>query len=733
MTGRKIGNYEVLEELGRGGMGTVYKARDRRLRRLVALKFLSESSTDENAKARFLREGQAASALQHPNIVTIYDIGEEDGAAYIVMEYVEGAPLREMITHHGLAAAKALDLLVQLADALAAAHQAGIVHRDLKPSNVIVDQAGRVKILDFGLAKFTAPADSEETQAMPLTRAGSFVGTTQYISPEQASGGEVDARSDIFSFAVVAQEMLTGSRPFHGASQWALLHEIAHGKPRRIRDTHPHLPAALDDLIFKMLAKQPRERAGDMREVLARLREIRLTIENPEPTQILPRGETAAERSSESSSSGAEKDAIAVLMFRSLSPDKDDQYLAEGIATEVVRALAGIPGVSVVSQRASFRVTEESGDLASVARDLHARYVLTGNVRRAGNKVRVIAELDDAVAGIQLWSQKYDRSTDDTLTVQEEIAQAVAGAVGGQLIRTRTGQAAQAAPETLDAAGLVRKAYHFTNQAYHKEALNDAVNLLRQALEIDPNYAFARAFMAFFLIQRVVTNASEDVEKDRAEALASAEQAILAAPGDPEVLENAGLVLTHCGKFEKAVSTLRRAVEIAPSNFIAWGYLAFALGWAGNAEQMREAHAILERLVAQAPNHPSLPYWLCFNAGIFTREGKHSEAAEAAGRSVTLQPRFAPGLAAYANALSYLGRFEQAFELAGQMVAANPNGTQEAYMKELLVTTGSRERAEPHIGGLLAAGIFRGDVPWPTLEKHDNLLKRPTSASSPTG
>ena len=227
---------------------------------------------------------------------------------------------------------------------------------------------------------------------------------------------------------------------------------------------------------------------------------------------------------------------------------------------------------------------------------------------------------------------------------------------------------------------------------------------------------------------RAIDNTSPDEEKDRAEALSAAERSILAAPGDAEVLENAGLVLLHSGKSEKAIATLRRAVEIAPFNFVAWGYLSLVLGWAGNAEQMREAHSILDRLIAQAPNHPSMPYWLCFKAGIFGREGNHEGAAEAARRGVVLQPRFAHGLAAYANALGYLGRFAEAYELVPQMIAANPHGTQEAYMKALLITTGARERAEVHIGGLIAAGIFKGDVPWPTLAHHDSTLKRPTSA-----
>jgi serine/threonine protein kinase/Tfp pilus assembly protein PilF len=733
MEGKTVGNYEVLESLGHGGMGTVYKARDRRLRRLVALKFLSDPNVDVTAKARFQREAQAASALSHPNIVAIYDVGQHEGADYIVMEYVEGDPLNRLIPGRGFSAVKALDFLVQIADALSAAHAAGVVHRDLKPGNVIIDRSGRAKVLDFGLAKFSAPKDEGDTQSLALTREGAFVGTTQYISPEQASGADVDHRSDIFALAVMAQELLTGQRPFIGASQWLLLHEIAHGNPRPLRHTHPHLPVVLEELILQMLAKRPQDRIGSMKDVLARLREIRGKAESLDATQELSRVEpvppaASSPPASAPSSAAAEKPSIGVMMFRSPSPDKDDQYLAEGVTSEIVRALSGVPGVRVVSQLASSRFKEDSGDLSSLARSLNIRYMLTGSVRRAGSKIRVIAEIDDAVAATQLWSQTYDRATDDLFAVQEEVAQAIAAAAGGVVIRDRTEQAAHAIPESLDAAGLVRKAYYFSTQVYHSEALDKALELLRRAVEIDPQYAPAHAFLASFLIQRAVTYERPTEDEDRAEALAAAERAILEGPGDPEVLENAGLGLVHSGKSEKAITTLRRAVEIAPLNFVAWGYLSLVLGWAGNATQMGEAHAILDRIIDQAPSHPSLPYWLCFKGGVLLREGRNEEAAAYAQRCITLQPRFAPGLAQYANALGLLGRFDEAREIAMQMVVANPNGTQQAYMKALRITTGAQERAEPHIRGLIAAGIFKGDVPWPTPVQHDRDLKRPISA-----
>jgi len=737
MIGQTVGNYEVLVKLGEGGMGTVYKARDKRLKRLVALKFLSRREVDSTSKARFLREAQAASALSHPNIITIYDIGDQDGTNYIVMEYIDGKALNDVIPSNGLHVGKALDYLIQLGEALAAAHSAGIVHRDLKPGNVIVDRNDRLKVLDFGLAKFKITPDSahdeSDTQTALLTQAGTFVGTIAYVSPEQSMGAEVDPRSDIFSFGVVTQELLTGKRPFYGASQWALLHEIGHGKPRPLRATHPHLPGALEALVERMLAKRPEDRVSNLREVLLHLHNIRLGLAIPTETatttifeekQINP----AIASPQHSSSAVNEKASIGVLMFRSLSPDPQDRYLAEGIASEIVQALSGIPAVRVVSQLASFRFKDEITDLAQVAQSLNIRYVLTGSVRRAGQKIRVMAELDDAVAGTQLWSHTYDRGMDDAFAVQEDVAKAIVRATAGQLIRARAELASQLSAENLDAPGLVRKAYHFTNQAYHGGAMDEAVNLLRKATQIDPGYAAAHAYLGSFIAQRVVANSSSNEVEDRAEALAAAERALLLAPGDAEVLENSGLALLHCGRFQKAVTSLRRAVEIAPFNLVAWGYLGLALGWGGEANQVAEAHTILNRLIADAPDHPSMPYWLCFQAGTFCREGKHQESADSARRSMTLQPRFAPSLIVYANAMGHLGRFQEAGEMIVQLIEINPRGTQESYMSALLATTGSRERAEHHINGLIAAGIFKGDLPWPVPVFPDPASKRPTSA-----
>ncbi len=724
MIGETVGNYEILETLGEGGFGVVYKARDRRLKRLVALKFLSGSKSDAVARSRFLKEAQTASALNHPNIVTVYDIGEQGQDAYIVMEFVDGTPLNRLLPAGGFAPGQALDYVLQLCGALSAAHDAGIVHRDLKPSNAIVDRNGRLKVLDFGLAKITSGSNLDVTSDAPLTAIGTFVGTVNYMAPEQALAGEIDARTDIFALGIVMQEMFTGRRPFGGANQWAVMNGICNEPPVRIRGTHPHLPESLEAIVIRMLAKRKRERYQSVREVIDALTLLHRALEGVAhpggPAETAPalapdeptRSVQLPGKSTSGSSSALERIAVGVLMFRTLSANKDDAYIAEGMASEIIRALSGVPGVRVISQLASSKYRGDPAELESVVKTMQLRYVVTGSVRCAGPRIRIIAELDDMEESSQIWSHTYDRGNEDIFAVQEEVAQSIVAAVGGQLLRARSEAAAHVPTEQLDASGLVRRAYHFTTTAYHAGGIHEAIDLLRRATRLDPNHAVAHAALGFYLIQCAVNGSSKEVERDRAEALAAAERAILAGPSEPEVLENAGLVLVHCGRFAKAVQTLRRAVEVAPLNFVAWGYLALELGWAGSGADIVEAHTILNRLLSTAADHPSAGYWHCFQSGIYAREGKWEEAAESARRGITIQPRFAPGLAAYANALCCLGRFEEAGEVAMQMVAVNPTGTQAAYMTELLITTGSPERAEPHIRGLVAAGIFRGDLPW---------------------
>jgi non-specific serine/threonine protein kinase len=702
VVGKTLGAFEIIGMLGRGGMGVVYKARDQRLQRLVALKFLGDSHKEATARKRFVREARAISALNHPNIVTIYDIVDDGPDFFLVMELVEGQSLRELISGPGLRIHTALDYAVQVAEGLAAAHAAGIVHRDLKPSNVIVTEKGRVKILDFGLAKMERSVDSEITQSM-LTKTDAFLGTMAYASPEQSRGRAVDHRTDIFSFGVMLHEMLTGERPFQGETAVELACSINYEPPKTLRASKPGLSADLEAIVAKMLEKRPEDRFQTMDEVLAALRN-RAPGQDPTVTltslgQMAPAGPPAP---------GSERTSIGVLLFRSLSSDPDDEFLAAGISSEIIRALSGVPGVRVPSQLASFRARpqEEGVSLRDMARSLNCRYILTGTLRRAGKKIRVTAELTDAVHETLIWSNRYDRQLEDVFAVQDEIASAIAGATGGQIIRARAEEASVAAPEHLDAWGLVRKAYHWVNHAYHASAIDDAVALLRRAISIEPEYAVAHAFLGFSLTQKLINFSSQQPEKDFAEALGSVDHALQLAPGDPEVLENAGLVLFNCFQAERAVGVLRRAVEVAPFNLVAWGYLGLCLGWAGDGEAVKEARSILDRVLDTAPDHPSLPYWLYFKAGTCAHQEDYKEAAACAQRSTEIQPRFALAYLEYANAAAMLGKTQEAREAVKKINTLNPAITQEVYSNLVLQTTRSPARAEPHLRGLYASGIY---------------------------
>jgi serine/threonine protein kinase/tetratricopeptide (TPR) repeat protein len=700
-------------------MGVVYKARDPRLQRFVALKVLpADRSADPVRRARFLREARAAATLNHPHIVTVHDIASEGGLDFIVMEHLCGRPLGHVIPDRGLPVAEALRIGIQVADALAAAHAAGVVHRDLKPANVVISEDGRAKVLDFGLATL----ESEEARGAPerLTRDGAVVGTIAYMSPEQSLGQPADARSDMFSFGVVLYEMLAGAPPFKGRSTAEHFHMLHYASPPPLRTVRPSVPEAVERVVAKALERQPEARFSDMRALERELRRLAAEVAS------VPRGDSGdvdreaptldpdaptlarplAPGLSRPPAPGSERASIAVLPFASLSADPDDAYTAAGIASEIIVALGGVPDLRVASELASFRFRGPDLELQEIARTLRARYVLTGSLRRAGDRMRVLATLTDAEGGAQIWSKAYDRQLADLFAVQEEIAQAIVGATGGQIIRADAERASRSSPEHLDAWGLLHRAYHFWNHAFSREGLEEALAQARRAIELDPSYAAAHAFLGLYLIERVIHVLTAQVEEERAEALRAADKAVELAPRDPNVLENAGLVWYHCSQHERSVGALRRAVEIAPFNLVAWGYLALSLGVGGDDAEVEEARRILDRLLETTPDHPSVPYWYYFEAAVASRQGRADEAADCARRTVELQPYFFLAGVMLANALGSLGRVEEARATWQRVQAIHPAFTAEGYAREIRRQAPLPERAEPHLAGLRAAGIL---------------------------
>jgi serine/threonine protein kinase len=421
--GTRLGAYEITTLLGSGGMGQVYKAKDLKLARDVAIKVLREElASDPQRLRRFEQEARSASALNHPNIITIHDIrlrhtssglpaealskergqvGEETDIDFIVMEYVEGQTLREMLAEGQLATKNLLQLTTQIAEGLAKAHSAGIVHRDLKPENLMVTNDGYVKILDFGLAKLL-PQPGADSEVATITKegtvAGAVMGTACYMSPEQALGKPLDARTDVFSLGAVLYEMATGMRPFKGDTPAGLFNEILNKTPSLPSSLNPELPTELDGIIHKDLCKNPGERypsAGDM------LQELKTVTEKPRVSS---------------------KRSIAVLPFDNMSADTEQEYFCDGMAEEIINALTRVENLRVIARTSAFAFKGKHEDVGEIGRRLGVDTLLEGSVRKAGKRLRITAQLIHVEDGSHLWSERYDRELEDVFAIQDEIS-----------------------------------------------------------------------------------------------------------------------------------------------------------------------------------------------------------------------------------------------------------------------------------------------------------------------
>jgi serine/threonine protein kinase/tetratricopeptide (TPR) repeat protein len=496
MIGRTLSHYRIEENLGEGGMGTVYRARDVRLDRNVAIKVLRvDAASDPERQKRFVREAKAASALNHPNIVTIYDIDRADGNDFIAMEYIQGNTLASLIGRKGVAPCDALIFAVDIVEALAAAHAAGIVHRDIKPTNIMVNDKGRVKVLDFGLAKLTEPvsadnlgsAQTSNFREAPQTAEGTIVGTVAYMSPEQAEGKPVDSRSDIFSFGAVLYELISGRRAFQGETTVSTLAAILREEPKPLRAMISDVPSELEKIISRCLRKDPNRRFHHMVDLRVSLEEVLSDLRN-----LAEQGEASAREEHP----GAEASpSIAVLPFADMSPQKDQEYFCDGITEELINALAKVEGLRVAARTSAFQFKGKAEDIGKIGTQLKVRMVLEGSVRKAGDRLRVTAQLINVADGYHLWSERYDREMKDVFAIQDEIARAVVdtlkiklfGEVGRQLVKRYT--------EDLEAYDLYLRGHYYWNK-WHSEAARKGIEYFERAIGKDPNYAPAYARLA---------------------------------------------------------------------------------------------------------------------------------------------------------------------------------------------------------------------------------------------
>jgi serine/threonine-protein kinase len=482
--GRTIRHYKILERLGSGGMGVVYRAEDTRLERIVALKFLPASlSRDPVAKSRFMQEARAASALDHPNICNIHSIEEtEDGQIFIVMAYYEGETVKQKLERGPLPLAEAVDIALRVVEGLARAHESHIVHRDIKPANVIRTNDGGTKILDFGMAKLaavsdivrSAPRSSSAGSAgdVDATKTDAFMGTPVYMSPEQTRREPVDRRTDIWSVGVILYEMTTGRRPFEGKTAASVARAILRIEPEPLTASRPEAPEALREIVGKAMVKRPEQRYQHLDNMLVDLRMLHRQLEGPGATR-----------------------SLAVLPFANLSADVEQEYFCDGMAEEIINALTHVEGLRVVPQTSSFAFKGKQADVREIGRKLNVAAVLDGSVRTSGNRLRIVAKLINATDGYQIWSESYDREMEDVFAIQEEIAQAIVNAHPLQLLGQRIAPRVRRHTQDLQAYTLYLKGrFHWSKRT--EEELNRGIDYFEQAIARDPGYALAYAGVA---------------------------------------------------------------------------------------------------------------------------------------------------------------------------------------------------------------------------------------------
>ena len=411
--GTLIGPYEIEERIGCGGMGVVYKARDPRLGRSVAIKIIQSESSSTQLEAALIREARLASSLNHAGIVTIYDILTNSGTTCIVMEFVQGSPLHELIPESGFPLAQALSFGFAIGDAIAAAHAAGVIHRDLKPANILVRNDGQIKILDFGLAKLSPRRflDSAISDQVSIF-SGNTVGTIGYMAPEQARAEEVDERADIFSFGVILTQLLTGRKPFRGQNATALLYAMQTAEPESLRIAKPEISPALDQVVRRSLAKLPGQRYQTMREMMTDLRNSGTVGSSIASSIAIPAPVPAAR-------------TIAVLPLVNMSPNPENEYICDGLAEELIDGLTQISGLRVVSRSSSFQFKGTTPDVREIGLRLGAKLLVHGSLRRSGENLRLNMQLSEADEGFQIWSQRFDAQVHDLFALQDELTSAV--------------------------------------------------------------------------------------------------------------------------------------------------------------------------------------------------------------------------------------------------------------------------------------------------------------------
>ena len=638
MIGQTISHYKILEKLGGGGMGVVYKAQDLKLDRHVALKFLPpDLIRDPEAKARFVQEAKAASALQHNNICTIHDIDQTlDEQLYIVMDCYEGEPLKKKIGRGPMKVEDAIDIATQTASGLAKAHEKGIIHRDIKPANIIITNDGVVKILDFGLAKLAGQSR--------VTRTGSMVGTAAYMSPEQAQGLEIDHRTDIWSLGVVLYEMLTGKLPFRGEHEAALLYLIVHEEPLALSGSRMDIPRNLAFIISKTLRKDPRQRYETAREFVSELK-VALTHGIQLPTQEM---------------------AIIVLPFENLSRDPDQEYFSDGLTEEVISDLSAVRSLRVISRSSAMTFKGTKKKIPEIAREVKVQYVLEGSVRKAGNSLRITAQLIEAESDAHIWAEKYSGTLDDVFEIQEKVSRSIVDALKLKLTPEEKQKIAEHPVGNVTAYDCYLKA-HREILGFSEASLDRAVQYLHDSLEIIGDNALIYSTMAYVYWQYVNIGIKQEEYIARAEEYVN--KALSLDPASPQAHTVLGAILiTFRGRQRDGVRHLKIALAANPDDPMP--LLQLAVAYLQIIGKLTLAVPLVQRMLRVDPLN-SIGH-LC-EASLVLFRGKYGLALESSRRALQIDPENPVSQFFYSWTLAYDNRIEEALSTIDHMQKGSPD------------------------------------------------------------
>lgn len=604
MIGQTISHYKVLEKLGEGGMGVVYKALDTKLNRHVALKFLPPNvAEDIQQKARFVHEAQAISSLNHPHIATIHDVEEQGENHFIVLEYIEGGTLKQKTKQQQLDLRETLEYATQIADGLAYAHKKGIIHRDIKSDNVMITSEDRIKITDFGLAKLKGGAN--------VTKTGSTVGTAAYLSPEQARGEAVDHRSDVFSSGVVLYEMLTGELPFKAEHEAALIYLILNEQPAVPSALDRRIPHRMDSVVMKMLEKDRSARYQNMDEVSRALQEVRTEMET--------------------SVQSVRTKAIAVVPFDNISPDKESDYFSDGLTEELVANLSRLKNMRVVSRTTSMQYKGTKKDIKTIGQELGVRYVMEGSVRKYQDNLRITAQLIEVETDAQLWAETYKGKLADVFDIQEQVARQIVDALMVKLTPTEKVVLTRRSTLNPEAFDCNLRARDFL-QRRTKNGLQFAVQLFQKAIELDPRYADAYAGLGetYGILYQHFDRKEIWIEK----AIESGLKALMYDTTLSEAYAALGLAYFNKGSVEESLTASRKAIELDPNNFTAYWILGRIYHM---TDRDREAVDLLRKVVALNPDFYSAYGDLLI---VYERLGEKEKYAETLRKTLQFYPRY---------------------------------------------------------------------------------------------